>query len=79
VQLKPTQTFELLQNWFGPQGEQIATPPQPSLTEPHCAPCWAQVFCAQLALPQTLAAPTPPQVWPGAQSPQWMLPPQPSG
>jgi hypothetical protein len=79
VHVKPMQRFCPLQNWAVPHGPQFRTPPQPSLTEPHCAPSCVHVFGLHVAWPQTFGAPPPPQVWPGAQSPQWMLPPHPFG
>jgi hypothetical protein len=46
---------------------------------PHCAPWTAHVFGEQLACPHTFGEPPPPHVSPGAQSPQWTLPPHPFG
>ena len=60
-----TQTFCALQKSLFGQAAQTAIPPHWSLIEPHIAPWTAQSFGEQLAKPQTLAEPPPPQLLPG--------------
>jgi hypothetical protein len=57
----------------------VATPLHWSLIVPHWPPWSAHDLGEQLAAPQTFAEPPPPHVRPDPQSPQWMVPPQPSG
>lgn len=68
------------QSWFDAHGlPQSRTLPHPSDAGPHWRFMLAHVFGEQLAAPHTFAEPPPPHACPFGQSPQWILPPQPSG
>jgi hypothetical protein len=53
--------------------------PHPSEVCPHIRLRVWQVFGEHVDIPHTFGAPPPPHACPVVQSPQWTVPPQPSG
>jgi hypothetical protein len=58
---------------------QLMMLPHPSDAGPHIRPRPMHVLGKQLAAPHTFGAPPPPHACPDGQSPQWIVPPHPSG